>query len=63
MKKVIVEMKLNDESNIKTTVKLPWIAVIGLKIRKELNKTGFKVVFTPTAGTTEQKKSCNGQCD
>ena len=36
----------NADSNI---VKLPWIPIIGPKIRKELRKTGCKVVFTSDA--------------
>ena len=33
----------NTDSNI---VKLPWIPIIGPKIRKELRKTGCRVIFT-----------------
>ena len=36
----------NTDSNI---VKLPWIPIIGPKIRKELPKTGCKVIFTSAA--------------
>ena len=40
MKIVILEMKL-----MVKCVKLPWIPDIGPKIRKELKKTGCKVIF------------------
>ena len=33
----------NTESNI---VKLPWIPIIGPTIRKELQKTGCKIIYT-----------------
>ena len=36
----------NTDSNI---VKLPWIPIIGPKIRKELRKTGCRVIFTSAA--------------
>ena len=36
----------NTDSNI---VKLPWIPIIGSKIRKEPRKTGFKVINTSAA--------------
>ena len=36
----------NTDSNI---VKLPWIPIIGPKIRKELRKTGCKVIFKSAA--------------
>ena len=36
----------NTDSNI---VKLPWIPIIGPKIRKELRKTGCTVIFTSAA--------------
>ena len=36
----------NTDSNI---VKLPWIPIIGPKIRKELRKTGCRVIFTSVA--------------
>ena len=36
----------NTDSNI---IKLPWMQVIGPKIRKELRKTGRKVIFTSAA--------------
>ena len=36
----------NTDSNI---VKLPWIQIIGPKIRKELRKTGCRVTFTSNA--------------
>ena len=36
----------NTESNI---VKIPWMPIIGPKIRKELQKTGCRVIFTSAA--------------
>ena len=36
----------NTDSNI---LKLPWIPIIGPKIRKELRKTGCRVIFTSAA--------------
>ena len=36
----------NTDSNI---VKLPWIPIIGPKIRKELRKTGCRVIFASAA--------------
>lgn len=41
--------EINNKSNTKTSVKLLWIPVTGPKIRKEIDRTGLKVVFTPTA--------------
>ena len=37
------------ENTVSNIVKLPWIPIIGPKIRKELRKTGCKVIFTSAA--------------
>ena len=37
------------ENTHSNSVKLPWIPIIGPKIRKELRKTGFKDIFTSAA--------------
>ena len=37
---------MKTDSNI---VKLPWIPIIGAKIRKELRKTGCRVIFASAA--------------
>ena len=39
----------NDAINMKNIVKLPWIRVIGPKIRKQLKKARCKVVLKPTS--------------
>ena len=36
----------NTENKYSNIVKLPWIPIIGPKIRKELRKTGCKVIYT-----------------
>ena len=40
---------LKSENTDSTIVKLPWILIIAPKIRKELRKTGCRVIFTSTA--------------
>ena len=37
------------ENTVSNIVKLPWIPIIAPKIRKELRKTGCRVIFTPAA--------------
>ena len=37
------------ESTDSNIVKLPWITLTAPKIRKELQKTGCRVIFTPAA--------------
>ena len=40
---------LKTENTDRNIVKLPWIPIIGPKIRKELRKAGYRVIFTSAA--------------
>ena len=38
--------KSNDQNNNKNTIKLPWVPILGPKLRKEFKKKKIKTVFT-----------------
>ena len=41
--------KSNDQNNNKNTIKLPWVLILGPKLRKEFKKKKIKTVFTSGA--------------
>ena len=41
--------KSNDQNNNKNTIKLPWVPILGPKLRKEFKKKKIKTVFTSGA--------------
>ena len=39
----------NNDNNYTYTIKLPWIPIMGPKLRKECKKNGFRTVFKSSA--------------